>query len=197
MFIPFQDDALRDRLTAFWQPTPVWCSLLVVLFTSLVGRWEQRRLTGKTEFDVAVERAKAWYTKREVSALKSTYSFVFATSALVHITVVLYAWLEGGLPTLWRLFGDVPNPLVGTTGMTNPAETVVAILKYDLIFTVLPMLLFLLYTVWDIRSLGYITTPTARKVAAGVLMGQILVGPAATYAGLWYFRECVFEDLSS
>lgn len=197
MFIPFRDHAIQDRFTAFWQPSPLWAGILSVLFATVLGAYEKRRLTGKTEFGAAVEKIMDWYTKREVPALKNTYAFLFATSALVHVSVVLYAWLEGGLPALWRLFGDVPSIFVGTAGLTDPAEGVFTMLKYDLIFSALPMLMFLLYTVWDIRSLGYITTATARNVAAAVLVGEVLVGPAATYAGLWYWRESVFLDLST
>lgn len=197
MFIPFQDDALRDRFTAFWQPSPLWAGILSVIFATVLGVYEKRRLAGKTGFGAAVEKVMTWYTKREMSALKNTYAFVFASSALIHISIVLYAWLEGGLPALWRLFGDVPNIFVGTSEITDPAEGVFVMLKYDFIFSVTPMLVFLLYTVWDIRNLGYITTPTARNAVASLLAGYVLVGPAAAYAGLWYWRESVFDSLSN
>ncbi|KAK7413086.1 hypothetical protein QQX98_008034 [Neonectria punicea] len=46
-----------------------------------------------------------------------------------------------------------------------------------------------LYSVWDLRRLGYIRSSQAVKAAVSVVVGEALVGSGATWAGLWYWRE--------
>ncbi|KAJ6481201.1 FAD binding domain-containing protein [Mycena vitilis] len=48
-----------------------------------------------------------------------------------------------------------------------------------------------LYSVYELRRTGWATTKRAGLAAAAVLAGQVLVGPVATYAALWYWREGV------
>lgn len=48
-----------------------------------------------------------------------------------------------------------------------------------------------LYTVWDLRRRGMVTSSDTKRSAIGVLAGQVLFGPGATYAGLWWWREGV------
>ncbi|KAK2039900.1 FAD/NAD(P)-binding domain-containing protein [Colletotrichum somersetense] len=46
-----------------------------------------------------------------------------------------------------------------------------------------------LYATWDLRRLGYVKNFSALKAAVGVALGQILVRPGATWAGLWYLAR--------
>lgn len=208
MFLPFQDDFLWEQVMAFWQPTPLLVAILTVLFAACLELHDQRSrrrqaaAEGKSDFDVIADKAMDWYNKRDVNALKTIYAFVFASSALVHVSVVLHAWMNTSksvLSVFAYLFGldsSMPSPFVSDWGIDDPAEIALILFKNDMLFSSLPLLIFLLYTVWAIRSNGYITTQTAQKVAVAVLVGQVVVGPPATYAGLWYWRETVLADLS-
>lgn len=53
-----------------------------------------------------------------------------------------------------------------------------------------------LYTVWDLRTRGYITNREARWAALTYTLGFGLVGAGADYTGLWYWRECVLHRTS-
>lgn len=48
-----------------------------------------------------------------------------------------------------------------------------------------------LYTVWELRRRGAASNSDAERSAIMVLAGQVLFGPGATYAGLWWWREGV------
>lgn len=48
-----------------------------------------------------------------------------------------------------------------------------------------------LYTVWELRRRGAVSNSDAKRSAIVVLAGQVLFGPGATYAGLWWWREGV------
>lgn len=208
IFLPFQNDFISERLIAFWQFSPVIFAILAFLFAASLKAHDDRKALlqgiqeGKTKNEIIVDQALEVYDNSELNSLKATYAFVFSASALVHVTVVLYSWIDSGksittiLASFMGLDASMPNPFSGGWDAVGPAESALTIFKFDMLFSAVPLLVFLLYTVWDIRKKGYITTPTAQKVAVAVITGQILVGPAATYAGLWYWRESVIAGLS-
>jgi hypothetical protein len=208
MFLPFRNDFLWEQVMAFWQPTPLFFAILTVLLATLIGVYEERArrsraaAEGKSDFDVKVDKAMDWYNKRDVEALQTTYAFLFVSSALVHVSVILYAWMntdKSALSVFAYLFGldaSMPSPFVSDWGISDPAQISLILFKNDMLFSSLPLLIFLLYTIWEIRGYGYISSQTAQKVAVAVLAGQVIVGPPATYAGLWYWRETVLAGLS-
>lgn len=51
-----------------------------------------------------------------------------------------------------------------------------------------------LYTVWELRRRGAASNSDAKRSAIMVLAGQVLFGPGATYAGLWWWREGVLAQ---
>lgn len=51
-----------------------------------------------------------------------------------------------------------------------------------------------LYTVWEMRRRGHATGREAGGAALGVVAGLGLLGPGATYAGLWWWREGVLAQ---
>lgn len=99
------------------------------------------------------------------------------------------------LASLMGLDESMPSPFAGGWETPNPAEGALIFFKFDMLFSAVPLLIFLLYTVWDIRRWGYISTATALRVALAVIVGQVFVGPPATYAGAWYWRESVIAGL--
>lgn len=52
-----------------------------------------------------------------------------------------------------------------------------------------------LYTVWDLRRRGYTTGREARRAAVRFVAGHVVVGPGASYAALWRWREGVLAGL--
>lgn len=54
-----------------------------------------------------------------------------------------------------------------------------------------------LYSVWDLRRLGYVTTKTAVKTSCSVLAGHVLAGPGMMWLALWSWREGVISGLST
>lgn len=196
MFLPFQDDTIWERLIVFWQPTPALVAALTILIAAGIRLYESSKHAHKDKYTATVDQAKDWYNKRDLAALKTTYAFVFASSALLHVSIVLYAWTDSRL-SLAGIFCNLPSPFVSDWGITDLAEATLIFFKYDLVFSSIPLLVFLLHTIWDIRKLGYITTSTALETVLAVLVGQVVVGPPATYAGLWYWRETVLADLST
>lgn len=61
----------------------------------------------------------------------------------------------------------------------------------------LNILIYCLYSAWDLRRLGYIST---RKVFTAMSLVVLLahsIGPGALFAGTWFWRERVIYQLST
>jgi hypothetical protein len=196
MLLPFSNLTTRNHLGAIWQITPLFCAALTISISTCLRLSDTEPLAGRTYTEGHIDKISRWYNKRDVDALKLMYAFVFASSAIVHIAVVLYTWIESGV-SLWSWFTDLPNPFASEWGILDPAEMTHVFFRYDILFSSLPILIFLLYTTWDMRRLGYITTATTKGAVLALVIGQVTVGPAATYAAVWYWRETVWAELSS
>ncbi len=122
------------------------------------------------------------YDKVEVPCLYSAYGLACAASAAVHLGLQVSQWRTGSGPLLSLM--DLGWRKIFTT--TSPAT----LLSFS------SLSLYLLYTVWDLRVLGYVTSLQAWKAALGVIGGQLAFGQGATYAGLWWWREKVLADLA-
>lgn len=124
-----------------------------------------------------------------MSVLRGAYGVAFWAALLVHVAVVAFVALTD-LPTVnfWNVFAGVPSPLVAWSAGTRE-EGLFLFVKYDFAFAAGAILLWGLYSVWEVRRAGFTTTREAVAAAVAVVVGQVLVGPGATYAGLWWWRE--------
>lgn len=64
-----------------------------------------------------------------------------------------------------------------------------AFFKWHLALTVVSNFTGNIYSIWDLRHLGYVSTRPAVRAGVYVLAGQSLVGSGASWAGFWYWRE--------
>ncbi|KAB2573273.1 FAD binding domain containing protein [Lasiodiplodia theobromae] len=176
MFLPYANPHTHQGAIAFWQFVPVWVALLTNL-----GKRALEAVKPQGPFDV--------YEKRDVPVLQDAYKVAFWLSALMHVAFSAFVALTS-LPTVTfaNMFTDIPNPLKPWSA-PNWEEHLFIFVKYDFAFSTLAILLWELYTVWELRRSGFATTKNAVAAAVAVLVGQVLVGPGAVYAGLWWWRE--------
>ncbi|KAG7142830.1 hypothetical protein HYQ45_000923 [Verticillium longisporum] len=183
---------LRAKRVDLLRFAPFLFSVLTSLFTSGLRRWQWHSCsTTKDRSRPDMDR----YTKRDLQTLKSTYSFAFgiqATAHLVALGVTCYssgAWVNRTLlPSTNLTVSDIP--------LSNMGEDFDSLHKYDLMAGLAAVIASKMYSIWDLRRLGYIKTLEAIEVAVSVVAGQVLVGPGATWAGLWYWRESVIANQS-
>lgn len=186
------DTAARQDLTAIWQFSPVIFSTLTALF-STGRRWWRRRALPKSE--TADERFKA-YKAEDMSPLKTTYTCSIALQAASHIATLAYCSLSPSI-SIANMFFGVPSPLNNEWNLPNIASQAAVFLKYDLGIASCAWAASGLYSIWDLRRLGYIRTQDAVKAALGAVMGQFLIGPGATRTGLAYWRETILARTAS
>lgn len=180
----------ESRWQDWIQVSPPLFSALTAAFSFVLGR-RRRRLKGDEQSD----RHPEWYSTDDVPILKSTYHLAFAAQATVHLATLAYTCFDPDLSPS-KVFWRLPNPFKREWNLTTLSEMVFVILKYDLVLTVAAIASHNLYSVWELRRQGYISTSRAMKAALAVVLGQVFLGSGATWAGLWSWREDVISGLS-
>ena len=171
------------------QVSPPLFSALTAIFSSEL--WRQRRPKGDEQSDKHPE----WYSTDDVPILKSIYHLAFAAQATVHLTILAYMCFHPDL-SLFKTFLMLANPLTCDRNSATLFDMVFTSLKYDLVLTIVAIASHNLYSVWELRRQGYISSSRATKAAVAVVLGQVFFGSGATWAGLWSWREDVISGLS-
>lgn len=176
MFMPHADPVAHQNAIAFWQPLPVYVALLTWGFSRLIGMAEGSNKTATALLEQEL------FEQKDLVPLYAGYTSVFAVSAVSHGYALLYS--SRNSVSLWETFLNLPA--VRDVGLTGD---IAAFFKYDMVLAVAAMLVWGLYSVFELRRLGYVTTAQAVRAGLAVVAGQAVVGPGATYAGLWAWRE--------
>jgi hypothetical protein len=189
MLIPTPNVQAWENWCALWQLSPAIFSLLVAGISAGLRRFriedkgaEQRKDQREDEPDMSRYEAK------DVNTLQSVYIFAFAVQATAHIASIAYVWNHPSV-SLRKTFFDLPDIFKTDWSLPTLSSKVATFLKFDMAFAVVGYLGSQLYSVWDLRRLGYIRTDEAVKAGFATLAGQWLFGSGATWAGLWYWRE--------
>ncbi|KUI64495.1 hypothetical protein VM1G_00049 [Cytospora mali] len=172
---------------------PVTVPLLTTAISKAM-KWLSRR-EGPTRKESEVKSKKVvkgsdertYHHSTGVPALKTAYAVTFAIQAAHHIYTLAKTSLllsSAGQLSLTAVLGDLltKSPVPGQR-FTSVSLYAGATLGFGL------------YTVWDLWRRGYTTNRKASKAALGVVTGQVLFGPGATYAGLWWWREVAVISL--
>ncbi|VUC23749.1 unnamed protein product [Clonostachys rosea] len=178
-----------QALVTFWQMGPLLVPILTRLISSSVLWYNRYGCSKEAEKDDECER----YSDVDLLYLKIAYTFAFTIQVIVHIMVCAYV-LTRPEPSLSSIFIGTYN-LVSNSGYSAEANTL--FFTHAMAVSVLAVFLHCIYSIWMLRARGYVMTRQAIEAVMLVTFGQILIGPGATWTGLWYWRECVFAGLNS
>lgn len=173
MFLPHEESITQQNVIAFWQPSPLYVSLL-----AWAGSKIMHLLRPTKPFDVEI------FENCDLSYLQSGYAFCFSATAIAHICAFLYVSLSPSVSISQSFFGLQGLESVGISGFW----------KYDMLLCFSSVAVWLLYSVFELRRFGYITTSTAFRAVGLTLISGVLMGPGATYAGVWAWRESVIAS---
>ncbi|KAL6415594.1 FAD binding domain-containing protein [Ilyonectria robusta] len=178
MFIQYEDSVVQQNAIAFWQPSPVYVSVLTWTFS----RFFQH---------ISPAKSLDWemYEKRDLAPLEAGYALSFFATAITHICTMVYVRYSPSV-SISQAFFNLPT--VASMGINNDID---GFWKYDLLLCFGTVAMWCLYSVYELRRLGYVTTQKAISAGMAIFAGEILVGPGATYAGLWAWREKVIAGL--
>jgi hypothetical protein len=168
---------------------PVLVPVLTKLISS-VTRFVQR----KADLGEPRDKATSEDTKPNQSharldilqSLRSAYAVSFSIQATQHLYTIARKVIQTprGQRSVVAALGHL------MTYPTVPGHKYSSLALYSV-----ATLSFGLYTVWELRRRGMVSNRDAKRSAAGVLAGQVLFGPGATYAGLWWWREGVLAKM--
>lgn len=159
---------------------------------SKVMRYVRRSAEPSRGRDKAAPEARQSPEVRESSdvlrSLRSAYAVSFAIQAAGHLYTIARAVLQapGGRGSLAAAVGSL------LTYSAVPGQQYSSLSLYAV-----ATLGFGLCMVWNLRRRGIVTNTDTRRSVIGVLAGQVLFGPGATYAGLWWWREGVLARSSN
>lgn len=183
----------------------LWSPLTVPVLAyglAAVRRWSRERanLRAPSGARKARHEMDESYTiggKPDISALRAAYTDLVSIQAAGHVVAVASLAAQA-----WALWGQLTEMAPDATALTK-AKAVLNWVLEPMSFTrpellalsAAAMATFGLYTAWDLRRRGYTTSREAKRAAAGFVVGQVLIGPGASYAGLWRWREGVLAQL--
>ncbi|KAM0229786.1 hypothetical protein ACHAP5_011543 [Fusarium lateritium] len=153
---------------------PVTIGAMTFIMSHGLHYWRSQRISYMSKKDSAFER----YTGRDLGPLWFAYACTGITQAATYV-----------LPTHSKA-------LTSDCGLVNELTAVVHCngLKLDTpesIFT-LSMWCSNVYTIWNMRRLGYITTKETLLAVFCYAAGYFAVGPGAAWIGVWCWRENAF-----
>lgn len=191
MLAPTANTKIWQDWTALWQFSPVFVPALTSLISAGIRWWNRRRGPKHRE----QEKDEGSHSSSEgLSVLKSAYASVFTVQAAAHIAILAYSRFHPSISISDMFFG-VPNPFSPRWNLPDTAAKANVFLKYDMLISCTASVASNLYSIWDLRRKGYVSTRDAMRAAVGVAMGVVAVGPGATWMGLSYWREGVIVDV--
>ncbi|KAI1657355.1 hypothetical protein F4813DRAFT_361149 [Daldinia decipiens] len=169
MCYPWGDIRTAQYLTAFWQPAPVFASVLVSVFSFLVP-------TSPTSV------AK----NGDVKHLKRAYLIVGLVTTVVHVGM-LYACLTSDDPRLSLSYVFLPNR---TTWKDSMGLGLHYIFQIDFFGSFGSTLFWCWLAVYDVlRILGKPTTIDLIKIVLGIVFVTVVAGPGTAIIAVWNWRE--------
>ena len=175
MFWKWSNPLVAQGFTAFWQPSPAYVQVLIVL---LAYSYQYIRPVAAHQY------RKAHAELPDMRYLKQVYAITFFLGLILHVAVVFGLLLTSD-PHL--SLSSVFKPDWSAVEQT-PGEGLRNLWLADFYGFFLASTIWTISAVWDIKRVGR-TTVNVYNAAAGILLANILVGPGATMSGVWYWRE--------
>ena len=181
---------VESRWQDWIQLLPLFFSLLTALLSSVLRR--RRRLKDDEHSDKHPE----WYSTDDIPILKFAYRLAFAVQAIAHLATIYHTCFHPNDSSLSTAFWGSPIAFQGQWDLAPWPIKGLGIPRHDLVLAVAAIAVHNLYSVWELRCQGYISTFQAVKAASAVVLGQVVFGSGATWAALWSWREDVIAGVS-
>ncbi len=189
MFLPpFSTPLAAQNTIALWQASPILVAVVASVLAALIKRPKSHE-PGLQTASITVEETSA--DPMALKYLHRLYKIVFTVALFMHITLICYIWDQPDL-TLTSVFFDIPSPH-SDWDLSDQDTAICTYMKFNLAFCVMSTVVYMLYIVWDMRLVDQISKQEAISATAGIFAGQLLIGPAATYIGIWRWRERIMS----
>lgn len=175
LFFPFQSPENKQTIIAAWQPAPVFVSCFTYFFAKSVD--VSKKLSG----------CKKRSTANDIFHLRALYQTTGAIAACIHLSVIIGCLISNDI-SLIRLF--VPKDSFAQ--VETLADGVFCFFQNDFLLVVAASFLWSLVTVGDLYRTG-LTHLDWKCGFCYLVAGFVVIGPGATAAALWFWREGVLS----
>lgn len=176
MFFPLPDALSAQQIfIALWQPSPVY----VIMFTEILSRIIKRKGNSAT----LKSKSHAERGSLDMPYLQTVYMAVGSISACVHFGFVM-KWMFSGTEFISRAF----IPWNSFAEVSHLADGIFIFFQNDFLLLATAAMLWCLVSIWDLYRVG-ISNVSWQLGFACLVFGCIVVGPGATAAAVWYWRE--------
>ncbi|KAJ5686680.1 hypothetical protein N7536_009299 [Penicillium majusculum] len=185
LFFPLAD-ALNTRqiFITMWQPAPIYVVILTQIFSHVIKSIGSGT-PAKT--DSAAVESKFNDSNRDIPHLQTLYTVVGGVSACFHVALLL-SWAALGTNFITRAF----IPSAAFAQVATIADGVFIFFQNDFLLVAAATLLWCLASVWDLYRLG-VSNVSWQVTLASLILGSVAIGPGATVAAVWYWREGVMS----
>lgn len=184
MLTPFRSFDVRQKITAFWQPSPVYVGLLTAGFLAYIRR---AKPAGEAA-DPKDNQQKKQRQQERRHRLISMYSAGFAVTTISHLATI-YAILKNPNLSISRVFApSIKSP-------SGLGSSILNFLQWDMGLYSASAAVHGLQSILEFRSQGYVTTSQSVSAALSFVLGHAVVGPAAANLGLSVWKEKTFLNL--
>lgn len=175
LFFPYTDTDTHQVIIAFWQPAPVLVPILTGIFsyftTKLRAGQHSNESSNRTKEDTYLPHLSAVY--------KATGIIAACFHAFVIIGCVVLSDFS---------LTDVLLRKDSFAPVSDLADGVFVFFQNDCLMTAVAVFLCCMVTVWDLYRVG-LSNVTLLGGLGAVVAGFGLVGPGATAAAVWCWRE--------
>ncbi|KAF2644487.1 hypothetical protein P280DRAFT_374743, partial [Massarina eburnea CBS 473.64] len=168
LYSPVWDAPTHQRIVAFWQPCPLYVSLILTILPTVFS------FSSSSNFS----------QNEQLNPLRSIYAFSFLVASVWHVGTMAYC-LTSQNPR--ASLGAVFDPRFSASGSIF-IDGLQYIFQIDFWVIFATALLWAFTIVYDLRRLGRASV-SPLNVLVYFALGSVVVGPAAVLAGTWYWRE--------
>jgi len=174
MYWPWNNIVLKQNLTAFWQFAPLIVNVLMWIFAFA---FSMSAVTAEKESPKA---------PADLKHLNRIYLFAGLIPAINHITTLLLC-ITSSNPQLSLRYVFLP---ISTPRLTSPTLDLHYIFQCDEWWSFGPSLLWCWLAVFDVQRLnGSLSVLGMAKAGWRIAAGAVVLGPGATMATVWWWRE--------
>ncbi|KAK2785003.1 hypothetical protein FQN53_008054 [Emmonsiellopsis sp. PD_33] len=171
LFIPYSNPRTGAIIVLFWQFSPIYVNILLFIFSEI-------NATLSPDDDHKTPTAAK--PLPDIPHLKRVYMFSFILATATHIFTLLRPI------SLAAIF----IPYAGHSQHLSFAEGIRSIWIVDFWVYFVATLVWAVVAVWDMKRVGRAGTDLGKAVVV-IVLGAVVVGPAATTVGVWWWREGV------
>ena len=165
-------------MIALWQPSPWFINAILWILPMFYASAKPEDVEGEEDGQDSEDY------HADLEYLGNIYSVAFVMSAVAHVaTMSICVFSKRSEHSFSQIF--IPGEITPDTSLSEALRMIFQV-DYWIIFSAALVVAY--FAVWDLKRIG-MTDVRILNMAVTIVIRSILLGPAATTVGIWYWRE--------